>query len=539
MSDRMNIYHSKSRPACQQLQKTMVAPGLIGLLLFGLQFAAAVPAGAVTDAAALPVPISGWPLPGSSPESLWGNLGDDPVVGRLACPPVTRLNLSTRSSDLLLVRAIKIDKLGAGQRWTYTLRTGLSWWSGEAVTGRDLASFLQAGLQRVVKARGHGLWTLPAFTINVPDAVTVEVLWQQAPAFGPHVMDGVALHRPLTDRGSAKELAFECIGLHRWRPGADGTIALEPRDPSSASVAWRLLPNGEGRLSKTVGPGLEFVSASQAAAIPAVRAGDQAMPCAVPIEMPYFSLIAWSATSPTMHKADMRRLMTQLVPRGALVMAGAASMGELLTAPIPRNHPGYLASLPLRPSDIEGVAHALERLGYTRRGSDEVRTNKQREPLSLSLGVSGNRSDLLEKVMLDAFRAAGVGLRFVGSSEPEIAQVDGHLGVYRVDWPAADLLAAFHSKAQDPGAGASFVRIPDPGFDRLLEKYSSSLTWGKPDFQALRTIHAKLYEFEPVTMIMQHKACLVSRGLSIKPDGLNTLDPDWFRQFASRIKQEQ
>ena len=59
-------------------------------------------------------------------------LSRDPVIGRLLCPPISRLNLAEKSSEFLIFKAVQegVDRRGR-HVWRYSLRPGIYWWQGK------------------------------------------------------------------------------------------------------------------------------------------------------------------------------------------------------------------------------------------------------------------------------------------------------------------------------------------------------------------------------------------------------------------------
>jgi hypothetical protein len=473
--------------------------------------------------------LYGWPQPDPTRESPAGWLGNDPIVGRLACPPLTRLNLRLKQVDDMLVRQIVVE----GAVWRFELRSGMFWWSGEPVVTADLVRFLEAELERVAVERGAGLWKVPARSISAGEGGNVVITWKETPVFGPYVLNGIPFARG-TPAGSTPR--FECVGLHRLRQ--DGAVmVLEPRSGSRArasSVAILSAPRG-GKVPRDK-PYVALKTATDFSGNPWTRPGDDQVKCQTTLDLSAATMIAWNGEQGPTADPRFRRLLTQLVPRGALLRSGGASLGELLTAPIARRHPGYDARLALRPSDLDAASEGLTSLGYVRSASTALRKLPgSTSDLKLLIASTDKASALVEKVVIDAFQAVGVGVRFVPAGELKRGEhVDGILGTFDLDWPDSDLLSNFHSRAKHPQSGGiPLARLEDAELDGALERYSLSLTRGAPDFASLTAVHRRLYELEPVTVVMQHKACLeVGGGLALPKSGVDPLDPDWFRPFV-------
>jgi hypothetical protein len=130
------------------------------------------------------VEILGWPLldlaklSGDRPPL---NFGNDPVLGRLICPPLTRLNLSVKKSEPLVFKKILVSKNKTGETvWTLGLRSGLFWWSGKIVQTQEIVMFLEKILPDLIKEKGAGIWSLPNFSVT-HDKESIFIKWQKDP----------------------------------------------------------------------------------------------------------------------------------------------------------------------------------------------------------------------------------------------------------------------------------------------------------------------------------------------------------------------
>lgn len=478
-------------------------------------------------AASQSLAVYGWPAPESRFLDSRSRLGDDPIVGRLACPPLTRLNLRSQKVDHLLLRRVHV----LGLEWQFELRSGLTWWSGEPVTGADLAAFLESHVEAVAAYRGAGLWKVPPYTVNTAPSGQVIVRWRDAPSFGPYVLNGVPFARVM---GLDSGTQYECVGLHRLRLD-NNLITLEPRGSQRSRLASvNLFPALEKDETSKSGAGLIFKTAPDFSGNPWTRPGDDHAACAQMVDLPILTMIAWRTESGPTADAKFRRLLTQMVPRGPILRSGAAGLGELLTAPIARRHPGYDASLALRPSDLEAASQGLDRLGYRRSSSTGLRKlPDSKNDLKLTIATSLTSSSMLvQKVLVDAFQAVGISVRFVPQSELKSDELyDGLLATFKMDWPDGDLLGDFHSRSdRSKQNGLLMGAHGDLALDEALERYSKSLTFGELKPNLVTAIHRRLYELELVTVVMQHKACLESNGaISFSKGGPDMLDPDWFR----------
>lgn len=166
--------------------------------------------GYVSQARAESMIVAGWAPAAQfdlkSQPPIW--LGDDAVIGRLACPSIVRLEVDRRKNTPALLKGPpQIDKVGDKEVWTFTIRPGLRWWSGVTVDADGLAAWFKSNLVSIVKDRlSEDVTSL--FEISTSGGSSVKVSWTKPPGFGPYVLSGASLYRP-TSGG-----LFECAGLY-------------------------------------------------------------------------------------------------------------------------------------------------------------------------------------------------------------------------------------------------------------------------------------------------------------------------------------
>ena len=139
--------------------------------------------------------VSGWApaaqIDLKSPPPIW--LGDDAIIGRLACPSVVRLEVDRgKNAPALLKSAPQVDKNGEKEIWTFTIRPGLRWWSGVTVDADGLAGWLKSNLAGIVEER-LGEDVPSGVEISASGASTVKVTWPKSPGYGPYVLSGASI----------------------------------------------------------------------------------------------------------------------------------------------------------------------------------------------------------------------------------------------------------------------------------------------------------------------------------------------------------
>jgi hypothetical protein len=452
--------------------------------------------------------VAGWPLDIQNPTGPL--LAGDPLLGPLLCPSLTRLNLANQRSEFVLLKQLE-DK---GNRWSFQPKSGLSWWDGSTV---DLESFLRAELPKAIETQGLGQWKVPAFSFR-KEGETLHLEWKEAPAFGPYILNRM----PLIKEAAFGRLAFQCAGAYRPQYQAAGIELQSTASPAAPVLQWvdvdQQAVRGQEMLRFRFGEELHPEGYR--------RQLEDALECPRKVDTPLISLIAWNPTGRWTKDVRFRRAMTHLLPRGALLRSGAGSLGDLLSGPILRIHPGYRRSLLVPTYDPSRADHLLNELGHKRSEEDGYRRTDKGQIMEVQLLVSSaDNHSLVRKVIDDSFRVMGLKVAFVTQKDKN---PDGMLTSLVSPWPDTNLMPFLHSKSKSSPWPWTYQ---DNALDQGLEAYALSLTRQQPDFTLLEKVHELVYKQEPFSILMQHKVCLdSSRGIA--STRLSLRNPDWFAELV-------
>lgn len=480
--------------------------------------------------AAPQITVVGWDFSAVHETNALLDFGNDPVVGRLVCPPLTRLDIHDKGSEAFVLKSISANS--DNREWNFTLQPGTLWWSGDQVHANDLKDFISRLLaDNTFRERLSVLWSIPEFKVEVVSPNAVRLIWKTAPVFGLYIFDGVAFSRPASATQEERSaLKFECVGRYSAKLEQENKAEILLLTPTKslggASRSIKLLSQHEKFTEDS--NSIVFDTASQVDQDLGAKGLKETQRCTTRLELPYMTMILWNARRPVIKDAAMRRALTQLTPRGELLRTGAGGFGELVSSPIPRSHPGYDPSLKLRSFSLEDAATALDTLGYRRSSPEKSRGGKDGSVLKLFIATQKGSSGLAEKIVSDSFNAVGIELHIESNEGMYLEKYDGQILSWTAPWPALNLAQVFHSHAKHPWQ----VWLPHQSrLDNHLEDYALSLSKGTPKYQSLRMAHKELFELEPVTVLMQHKACLrAGRGFA-KTGRIDVRDPDWFWQL--------
>jgi hypothetical protein len=464
--------------------------------------------------------ISGWPFASLSKEKPSLDFGNDPVTGRQLCPPLTRLNLSKKISEGIVIRRVVEEVRGTdkGTLWRLEVRNGIYWWSGKALTSQDIADFLKTTLPLYFAEYFGGIFDIPDYVISATDPQLVTIDWKKSPPFGPFVMNGIPLYRPV-DSGPAG-LKYECAG--NYKPESLNPLMLVP---SSSYKLTRKLPK------------LTFLPESSKASAdvqitfsnpPSAQAAS-AKSCSGVWPSPFFSVIAWNLASGRASDIGLRKLMTGLIPRREIALSGVLPFSDIVSAPIPRSHPGFDSAATDMQFDAIKVSAALDNLGFRRKTANSTRSDSAGNPIRLVLKSNKEVEGLAEKLISDSFSSVGLEVDFAESRAKTDGEIDGSFLSLHTDYPKMDFLMLLHPKTP-PAEG--FWKVKDEAFAKLLEQYAISLSTEKPDFSYLAGIHKYLAENQVFSVLAHHRACIkTSNELRVKSASVASGEPDWFRDL--------
>ena len=486
---------------------------LTQLLVLGLGYLAP---SASLSASERPLAVDGWPLAETSADRVL--LNQDAIMGTYVCPALTRLNLQTGSSELVLLAKLQSDKT----RWSMTLKPAQTWWSGKPLEPKDIEAFLKQELPGLVKTIGNDRWTVPSFSVAVDGdgpGAAITVLWEKAPEFGPYILNRL----PLSRKGSE---GLDCVGS--LKPDKDDeSLTLEGR---VGNKARRFVfnsprdPAGPGAAT----PFVSFRFGEEMHPKSWERQIEEELHCPQTLDLPVMTVIAWNPEGAFTKDEQFRKAMTYILPRGALLRAGAGSLGDLVSAPILREHPGYKRSLKVLPYDLKKADAILNQLGLVRSERDGYRRTQNGDFLEIAIATDRRHdSSLLRKVLDDSFRALGMKLRIVNKGEA----ADGMLAGIGGSWPESDLAPLLHSKRSASVWPWSY-QFAD--LDDAIDSYNLSLTQLKPDFARLEAIHDLVFKKEPFSVLVQHKSCMqYGKGMT-SAKVISVRNPDWIRGVLER-----
>jgi len=495
------------------------------LSLMSMQIAAMYLTCEISPVVAKTLDVTGWIPAGqvivSAPIPAW--LGDDPIMGRLACPAVLRLEGDhMKNAPLLLKQPPSVEYSGTGETWTFNLRQGLRWWSGTPVDGEALAVWLKENLKDVVSERlGVPIPTNVRIASTGPLGAKVE--WPSKQKFGPYVLSGVSFSKMTAGQ-------WECAGLYSLTSSEGGTELTLNKGYSAKYNKIRVAASVGHKSDADHSLAFSMASRSTKATSTSINT----ISCSSRLDVPLVTAIIWNPASPLSATPALRQALTMSTPRGEILRTAAADIGSLVSAPILRAHPGYNSKISVRSYSLDAAGEIFEQAGYNQPHIGLPRVKGSEKPAILRIARISGKQDLIEKIIGDSMASLGIETRFEDKGTTGVA-LDAALVSTFIPWASADLRTLAYSGTTKMTADAK-ARFPfnvasDKSLDALLDAYSLTLTQPSPDFSLLRKVHERWYEVEPWTVLMAHQFCVSGHGIPV-PKRINALDADWFRRIA-------
>lgn len=436
-----------------------------------------------------PILIEGW-SEADQTRALNKTFGNDPVIGRLTCPSMTRLHLKNKKSQSLI--ASKVQAISK-THWKYTLRKGIFWWDETPVTIEDFQNFLTYQITK--KNLIHQV------EIKKTDDLNIDLHWKQPPVFGPFFTNG----QPFYKTDTAHPLGFQCVG--NYKPDGKNWKHLLPNTGYKVPRRELLFINTQ----KSSSPHLRFWTPSQ---LKLEKEHLQNPPlCKHHVSLHGITLLRWNPQSSLLADKDLRSLLSHVLPRRTLARVGAADLAQPSYSVIPPQHPG--SPKDIKPKTLTEIANALDAMGYTKNHPDHSRKTPSGHQMSLSIKTPIH--NILTQVLRDNLHAVGIESRF------DQEGFDLSVESLRLPWPDLDL--------------EGLIPKPSSIFQQHLQNYRMSLSRFEPDFKLLRPIHRFIEDEALLSTVIHHEACLDVRNDIHYGGQLHTLNPDWFRDMIETINR--
>lgn len=454
--------------------------------------------------------VSGWPYPTKLNKNDIKNWPNDPIINLLACPALTRLNMFSGQSEPYLIDHLEEAKDPDGFIWLFKWSEKLRWWNQMPITALELAAFVRQSIVEYSE-RAH-VNELPKFSVLSKKGL-LKIKWYRPPPFGPYFLNDFPLYKMLSDK-------IICSGPYSWESD-ESQSEWEFTAVAPISQVQRITLSKTHRDFQSNNT-IHFKLPYQYPQSVHERAPHEPIDCLRTVDFPIFSVLTWNPESKHAQKAAFRKAITHLIPRGTLLRSGAGYLGDLVSAPILRAHPGYNPNLLVRTYDQDKGLSLLYNLGYKSSQFSETLVDKKGQALEIFIFSPNSKPTLLSKVVADTLQASGVKAHITHST---VKAHDGALSGIIVPLSGrslAPLLTPYLASQTDKAR-----------LERQLGDYEHELTLRQPNFHKLATIHEWFYKIEPATIFMQHRSCVDIDGKTISK--IIIRNPDWFLQLINNL----
>jgi peptide/nickel transport system substrate-binding protein len=429
-----------------------------------------------------------------------------------------------RADALTPVLAESWWRSGDDTDWIVTLRDGIVWHDGKPFGAADVVYTYTLlgphGLSSPLAADFDDL-----VTVEARDPRTVRFHWKgfrvgrdravaKVPILPAHVFGATAPAEIAEHPASSAPVGTGPYRFSSWDSGR--AIALTRVAPHRAPAAiervvYRIIPDRGQAVAQLRAGQLDAMLQVPGSELEAF-AGDPRF-AVIPVELPSFTAVTWNAARPVVADPRVRRALTMLLDREAVVREIYQGRGRLLSGPWLPSAPAYDPAVVPWPFDVDAARGLLAEAGAS---GARVRLLVPQE------------SRVLERIATvwqeDAKQA---GLRVELETAPwgqVLARArSGDFDGVAFSWttgPEQDFYHRFHSSQI---GGDNWGRLSDPEVDRLLESIRTIDDRGRR-IAAEQRLHRRLHELEPVTFVSADvRTAVVSKrlgGVDVRPDGV-------------------
>ncbi|MEZ4741316.1 MAG: ABC transporter substrate-binding protein [Bdellovibrionota bacterium] len=470
--------------------------------------------------------ITGWPydqLPDKVPPLL---LGSNPIIGRLACPPLVRFNAQNDSFEPLIFKSVTTSSHNNTDTWHFKLRTGIYWWNDQEVNTNDIALFFKKNLEDILMKKTGISFKENPFTITTTTS-EISIKWSKEIKYGPYIISEVPLWRQISLK-TKNLLQYECAGIYKIKKTPSQLLLLPSKKYKATKATLAIETKVHTKEKNTAEMVMEFETASNLSSKLPNRSPDIKNKCENTIFLPAMTLISWNPKSHIIANQKLKDAIYSMFPKDTLLRSGAGYYGRVVSSPIVLD-----GSISKKNTVFEDEEHLklynqmLDQSGFTKKNKKGIRINNKGVSLVINIGRLGPQLFLLEKIIGDIFYSLGIELNFVTIKNNIFTQVDGIIYIAMIPWPELNFMSNFHSKSQ-----LNFpYQFTTGKLDHLLEDYAIKLSNGKKDTALLKKIKTHIEDSKLITALLHHSACL-----NINPNkklSVNWENPDWFRNFIT------
>ena len=414
-----------------------------------------------------------------------------------------------------LAESVKPDEKGLV--YTVTLKPGLLWEDGTPVTAADVVTTLEILMDPKTPSLNRR-----GFFEGYQKAEKVDDLTARVTFTAPYAGREDAFVLPLlpaakykgtdvlTNPLNRKPLANGPYRLARWdsgrsielvrntqytgeKPPAERVVFRVSQDWEAAFAALQSGDLDETRLTYEMKKKLDG------------EAGERRRARSLVWDELAFTYIGWNNRSPLFSDTRVRRAMTMLLDREAIVRTLYGGLAKVANGPVPPGLWSFDPTLAPYPYDPAGAERLLDEAGF-RKGADGVRVKgKTRFAFDLVTGSGADLTRQISELAQQAYRKAGIEMTIrqmewaALSSKVDEGAFDAAMLAYSLD-PNPDLAPNWHS-SQVPPNGLNSCFYKNEKADALMDELRTTFDRAKA-----KELYSKLqrivHEDEPASFLV-------------------------------------
>lgn len=286
--------------------------------------------------------------------------------------------------------------------WTFKLRKGVKFHHGRELDSGDVVATVRRILDPATGSRARSNLTMikdveavdpltVRFTLNLPYAGFADI-------FGDRQMRILARDR--LDTVSRQPVGTGPFMFKSWAPGDRMELVKNPDyfengQPKLDAVTIRIIPESAARLAALDSGAIHIVWNLAYEAVEKLKTSKSVRVDSVPTAT-WDGLILHNGRPP-FNDVRVRRALAMTIDKAALVELAIFGQGSPTLSPIPRSHPYFNKSVPMKGPDIAGAKKLLAEAGFPN-GFDITMQVPQEREQRVRLGVA----------IRDMARAAGI-----------------------------------------------------------------------------------------------------------------------------------
>ena len=457
--------------------------------------------------------------------------------------------------DLVPGLAESVEADEAHKVYTVTLKDGIRWEDGTAITADDVVYTVEALMDPKTPSLNRRGFFEGFEKAEKVDARTARISFSYAyaarrDAFNLPLLPAAKYKGTdiLTNPANRQPLANGPFRLAKWESGRTlelvrNTQYFGEKAPAER-VVFRVAPDSEAAFEALKSGALDETRLTfrQKEKLDALPAAEKKARVVLYDELAY-SYIGWNNRLPLFSDARVRRAMTMLIDRESIVKTLYGGLAKVANGPVPPAQWSHDATLAPWPYDPAAAAKLLDEAGFALKPDGVRAKGATRLAFDLALGTGSDLLRQIAETVQQSLKKGGVEMRLrpmewaALSSKVDEGDFEASLLAFNLD-ANPDLAPNWHSN-QAPPNGLNSCFYSSPAADALMDELKTTF-----DRARAKELYAKvqriIHEDEPATFLFssQTKWGVASRieDVQTSPIGLFLVWPGASAWRPVRVK---